>query len=138
MAARIDAARFYADEPVLGLGKSLAYARHDVLYCGHPLIPECNLGIQDADWIPLVANRGLVAITRDKHIRTRPVERMAVKQSGLRMFAINTKTDMDTWGWLTLLVRHWSAIEDVMTQQPRGPWVYTVNLSGLSAMSLDD
>ena len=138
MAARIDTARFYADESVLGLGKSLAYARHDVVYCGHPVIPECPLGINDVDWIPLVAERGLVAIARDKRIRTRSGERLAVKQSGLRMFTINTTQDIPTWEWLRLLVRHWRVMEETLVRHPKGPWIYTVNQSRLSAVSLDD
>jgi len=137
MAARIDAARFYADESVLGLGKSLAYARHDVLYCGHPVIPECPLGIDDVDWIPLVAKRGLVAITRDKRIRTRPGERLAVKQSGLRMFTISTKNDADTWEWLGLLVRNWAVMESTLVQHPTGPWIYAVNQAKLARIPLD-
>ena len=137
MAPRIDEVRFYADEMILGLGQSLAAARRDVIYCGHPLIPECPRGILDDQWIPLVANRGLIALTRDRHIRTRPAEKLAVKESGLRRFVITVKKDIGTWGWLVLMVRHWDAIEKVIAERPTGPWLYAVNQSGVAPISLD-
>jgi len=138
MAPRITDPRFYADEQIIGLGECLAVARHDVLYCGHPQIPECPRGIHDDEWIPLVAKRGLVAITRDKHIRTRPAEKLAVKESGLRRFVIGDKRDIGTWGWLVLLVRYWDAMETVVADHPTGPWLYSVNRSGVSEFLLDD
>ena len=52
--------RFYVDESAPGLGKTLAAARKDTIHCGHPLIPECQLGTLDPDWTPIVVQRGLV------------------------------------------------------------------------------
>jgi PIN like domain len=34
----------------------------------------CPRSADDDEWMPLVAERGLVVITRDQHTRTRPVE----------------------------------------------------------------
>jgi hypothetical protein len=74
MAADPSALRFYVDESAVGLGKALAAARRDTVHVGHPLIPECPFGVLDPDWIPVVAERGVVVIGRDKHIRTKPGE----------------------------------------------------------------
>lgn len=74
MAANPDRLRFYVDESALGLGKTLAAAREDMIHAGHPLIPECPLGTLDPEWIQAIAERGLIVIERDKRIRTRPAE----------------------------------------------------------------
>lgn len=131
MAAIATELRFYVDESALGLGKSLAAARKDTIHVGHPLIPECPLGVLDPDWIPAVARRGLVAIGRDKHIRTRPAEITQICGAGLRVFRIGGKRDMSTWDWLTRMVRRWDDIERVVQTRPEGPWIYLVNDKGL-------
>jgi hypothetical protein len=63
--------RFFVDESALGLGKTLAIARRDVIHAGHPLIPEVPL---DPYWIPAVGGRGLAVIAREKRVRTKPAE----------------------------------------------------------------
>ncbi|MGQ0511912.1 MAG: hypothetical protein ACT4P9_15015 [Betaproteobacteria bacterium] len=40
----------------------------------------------DTEWIPQVAHRGWVLITKDKNIRRNPLERAAYEQAGLRGF----------------------------------------------------
>ncbi|WP_417852084.1 PIN-like domain-containing protein [Blastococcus tunisiensis] len=62
------------DESALGLGKALTAARSDTVHVGHPLVPECPYGTLDPDWMPAVAARGLIAIGRDRRMRTRPAE----------------------------------------------------------------
>ena len=71
------AARFFVDENDLPLGKALAAARGDVVYPGHEELPEVPRGTLDDDWLPIVGERRLVAITRDQHIRYRPAEKLA-------------------------------------------------------------
>ena len=55
--------RWFADESVLGLGRLLARRRDDVLYPGHPALPEVPLGALDVDWMPVVAQRGRVPVS---------------------------------------------------------------------------
>lgn len=97
MVADRDALRFYLDESALGLGKALGAARQDTIHVGHKLIPECPTGVLDPVWIPAVGRRGLVAIGRDKHIRTRPAEVLQIRDSGLRVLRIGGKRDLPTW-----------------------------------------
>jgi PIN like domain len=113
-----EAVRFYVDESALGIGKTLTAARKDVIHVGHPLIPECPLGALDEDWMPAVAARGLVAIGRDKHIRTRPHERAAIRDTGLRVFRIGGRKDQSTWEWLGRFVRYWGRMEQIMADRP--------------------
>lgn len=136
MTAVAEAVRFYVDESALGIGKTLTAARKDVIHVGHPLIPECPLGSADEDWMPAVAARGLVAIGRDKHIRTRPNERAAIRESGLRVFRIGGRKDQSTWEWLGRFVRYWGRMEQIMADRPDGPWFYLVNQTGLSEVPL--
>jgi PIN domain-containing protein len=129
--------RFYVDESALGLGKALAIARTDTVHVGHPLIPECPLGVLDPEWIPAVAARGLIAIGRDKRIRTKHEEIRQLMTAGLRVFRIGGKRDLPTWEWLVRIVRHWDAMEDVIRNRPDGPWFYLVNDNGLSELSVN-
>ncbi len=71
-------ARFFVDENDLALGRSLALARKDVLHPGHARLPNVPLGTPDAQWLPIVGGLGLVVITRDKKIRSRPAEAQLV------------------------------------------------------------
>jgi len=85
MAAEKNALRFYVDESVMRLGHALEAARKDVVYCGHALIPECPKGVKDPAWMEAVASRDLIALGRDKHIRTRPGEREVLHEAGVKV-----------------------------------------------------
>jgi hypothetical protein len=114
------------DESALGLGKTLAAARDDVVHVGHPLIPECPVGSLDPDWIQAVAARDLIVIGRDKRIRTRPAEVQQLVNAGLRVFRIGGKKDATTWGWLTWLVGQWDEMENIIRNRGAGPWFYVI------------
>jgi hypothetical protein len=102
--------RFYVDESLLGLGKTLALARKDVIHVNHRLISnEVPLGTLDPIWIPIVAARNLIALCHDKKIRTRPGERALVLEHGLRIIRLENKRDLSTWEMLDLLVRRWAS-----------------------------
>lgn len=119
--------RFYVDESAAGLGLALAAARKDTIHVGHPLIPECPRGAFDTEWIPAVAERGLIVVTRDKKLKTKPVEIRTLRDRGLRVFNIGGKRDVSTWDWLVRVVRHWQRMEDILAARPTGPWIYILN-----------
>ncbi|BBY95174.1 hypothetical protein MGALJ_48430 [Mycobacterium gallinarum] len=119
--------RFYVDESATGLGLALTAARRDTIHAGHALIPECPRGALDTEWIPAVAARGLIVITRDKRLRTKPVEVRALWEHGLRVFCIGGKRDLSTWQWLERVVRQWPRIEALIEQRDTGPWIYMLN-----------
>ncbi|MBV9592627.1 MAG: hypothetical protein JO147_02335 [Actinobacteria bacterium] len=137
MAADAGSLRLYVDESALGLGKALAAARKDTIHVGHPLIPECPLGALDTDWIPAVAARGLIAIGRDKRIRTKHEEIRQLTLANLRVFRVGGKRDASSWDWLVRVVRYWEAIEEVIRNRPDGPWFYLINEGGLAELPLD-
>lgn len=84
-ASHRDTIRWYFDESLLGAAKTLSKSRDDVVYPGHPLVPELPLGSLDTHWIPIVAEVGWVAFARDRRTRYRPAEAQAFMESGLRM-----------------------------------------------------
>jgi hypothetical protein len=118
--------RFFVDESALGLGKTLATARRDVVHSGHRLIPEAPIGALDPEWIPAVANRGLAVIARDKRIRTKPGELILLHAHGVRVFWIAGRQDLSTWDALVRMVNRWDDIEETMAQRGAGPWFIAV------------
>ena len=52
------------------------------------------------------------------------------------MFWIAGKRDMATWGWLTRLVRHWTVIEQIISERGDGPWFYAINEHSVREMNL--
>jgi PIN domain-containing protein len=118
--------RSFVDESALGLGKTLAIARRDVVHCGHPLIPEVPVGTLDPDWIPAVASRGLAVIARDKRIRTKPAELALLRAHGMRVFWIAGRRDLSTWDALVRVVNRWDDIEVAMSQRGGGPWFFAI------------
>lgn len=126
MAAVAELLRFFVDESALGLGKVLEIARRDVVYPGHRLLAEVPTGTLDPVWMPVVARRGLVVISRDRHIRTKPAELQAFRDHGLRAFWIAGKRDLSTWDALVRLVRRWDDIEEAIRVRGAGPWFYSV------------
>src|SRR3954471_19731502 len=66
--------RFYVDADLLGLTRALAERRHDVTYPGdpgtgihkrhRPLCPIASPAVKDPEWVPEVARRGWLIITR--------------------------------------------------------------------------
>lgn len=64
---------YFTDENALGLGKLLRRSgRDDVLYAGHEELREVPLGTLDLDWMPVVAQRELIVLTRGTSARGRP------------------------------------------------------------------
>ena len=72
----------------------LAIARDDVLHPGHFGLPSVPTGTLDTVWMPVVAGLGLVVISRDKRIRTKPAEIAAFRTAGLRVLWIAGKKDL--------------------------------------------
>jgi hypothetical protein len=109
------------------LGKALAIARRDVVHPGHPLLPEVSLGALDPDWMPIVAAKGLVVISRDRRIRTRPAEVAAYRAAKLRAFWVAGKKDLSTWDNLRRVMKWWDDMEEVVTSKRPGPWFFALN-----------
>jgi len=129
-------ARFFIDENDLALGRSLALARKDVLHPGHVRLPDVPLGMPDAQWLPIVGELGLVVITRDKKIRSRPAEAELVIAAGIRGFVLTSAGDLSTWDTLSVLVRQWDALERHLAAHPSGPWLAALTSQGVRPLRI--
>lgn len=127
----MDGFRWFADESVLGFGKLLARQRPDVLYPGHPAIPEVPLGSLDVEWMPVVASMRLVAFHRDRRIRTRPLEVQQYRDHGVRSIWFGGKKDLSSSAQVTLAMLHWARIEEAVDTLGRGPWSLTLTSHGV-------
>ncbi len=102
----LDEARFFVDENLSGLGIALMRLRRDVIVGRHApaieVVPK-----DDPDWIPIVAARGWVVITNDRHIRTRPGEADQARDAGLLCVCLRPAVKNATsWNFMMVLARH--------------------------------
>jgi len=129
-------ARFFIDENDLALGRSLALARKDALHPGHVRLPDVPLGTPDAEWLPIIGKLGLVVITRDKKIRSRPAEAELVIAAGIRGFVLTSASDLSAWDTLSLLVRQWDALERHLSENSSGPWLAALTSQGVRPLRI--
>ena len=129
--------RFFADETDLLLAKRLeAEFPGDVVYPGHRALPEIPRQSLDESWLPTVGKKRLVVITRDKRIRYKPVERKLWIDHCIRGFVLTGRSNQNTETSVQILKAHWKAIEQVIQQNPDGPWMYAVTNSALTKIDL--
>jgi hypothetical protein len=81
-------------------------------------------------WLPVVGKADLVVLTRDKRIRTRPVEREALLSHGVRACFLTSGARLNLFDQLQLWLRYWSEIEQLVTDHP-GPWLASVTKNGV-------
>lgn len=128
---------YFTDENALGLGKLLRRnGRDDVLHPGHEDLPEVPLGTLDLEWMPIVAARGLIVITRDRRIRTRPAELRAYLEHGIRSVWIGAKQDLGPRAQVELFIEHESRLRREITKRGPGPWALAMSPSGVRPLRL--
>ncbi len=129
--ASLDDVRFFVDENTLALGRAIAQLRNDIAVIGEPPVDHLlRRGMDDVEWIPVVAERGWVVITIDHHLRTRPHEASLAARSGLMCVNLRGAGNLSRWEQLVRLVRHWEAVEAFIEKRPTGPWWLSLTRSG--------
>lgn len=83
----------------------------------------------DEVWIPAVAQRRWLVISRDKKIRSRPWQRQLIKQHGLGCFILGQKQDLTRWAYLKLLARCLDDVERLGNEVPR-PFLFVIDSVG--------
>jgi hypothetical protein len=136
--------RFYVDADILGLAKTLAALRTDVTHPGdvgttikrreRAACPITSTATPDLVWLPEVASRGWLILTRDRNIQRHTREIAMVRDSGARMVALSTDEAKDTWHQLEVVMCQWRAIEACLDQE--GPFIYTATRTGLRSVKL--
>jgi hypothetical protein len=126
-AHRTSGLTFYLDASLpIAVRTAIAGCRDDVLYAGGRGAPTEDT--DDELWLPIAGARGWVCIMRDKHIRTRPRERQAFLEHGVRLFCLTDAGNATRWQVLDLVVRRWSRIAETADGEA-GPYIYAVTLS---------
>jgi hypothetical protein len=78
--------------------------------------------VLDTDWIPEVAARGWLIITRDSMIAQNRNEVAAVRENKARMVALNQRDAQTKWGQLEVFMTQWRSIEAVISEP--GPFIW--------------
>lgn len=139
------APRFYFDADVLGLARLVCQERADCTYPGDPggrikkrLRPARIIeqpATKDSVWIPEVAARGWLIITRDKEIQGNRAEINAVRDHGAKMVNLASVDAGSTWSQLEILMTRWREIE-ALVDQP-GPFIYIASRTRLRPVALE-
>lgn len=128
---------YFTDENTRGLGKfPRRGGREDVLYPGHENLPEVPLGTSDLDWMPAIAQRGLVVLTRDRSIRTRPAELRVYWDFGIRSVWLGAKQDLGPHDQLALFLQHEARLKHEIIKRGAGPWALAMSASGVRPLNL--
>lgn len=130
------AARFFVDENDLALGKALADLHGNVVFPGHPDLPEVPRRSLDDEWLAVIGAQDLVVITRDKRIRYKPVEKRMWVDHRVRGFVLTGTTSQSTADSLALLERHWATVAAIVETESAGPWMYAVTQAGVRPIPL--
>jgi hypothetical protein len=125
---------FYVDASIpVAVRRALAEVRDDVRFAGGPDAPKENT--QDRHWLKTAGENNWVVLKRDKKIRTRPGERAALVEAGVRTFCLTGGGNYNRWQTLELLVQRWRRIEEV-AETVAGPYIYAVTWSGVKQLPL--
>ena len=145
MTPRLAQVRIYVDADILGLGKILAGLRSDVTYPGDPGAvirkqqrPPCPLtdpAMPDTDWIPKVASRGWLIVTRDSKISERRSEITAVRENNAKMAALNPLDTQTKWEQLEVFMTQWRQLEALINEP--GPFIWRVSRTTMTEIPLN-
>jgi hypothetical protein len=135
--------RIYVDADIIGLGKIIASLRNDVTYPGDPGAvihkrqrPPCAIAspdVLDTEWIPEVAARGWLIITRDSMIAQNRNEIAAVRENKAKMVALNQRDAQTKWGQLEVFMAQWRSIEAVISEP--GPFIWRVSRTAMTQIT---
>jgi hypothetical protein len=127
---------FYVDATSVPVAvrRALAEARDDVCYAGEPGMPKESTG--DVHWLAKAGENDWVVLKRDKRIRSRPAEKQALIDAGVRTFCLTGAGNYTRWEVLRLLAARWPKIEQVASTVD-GPYVYSVTWQGVKRLPLD-
>lgn len=117
--------------------RPLAAERGDVVYPGHPELPQVHRGALDDEWLPVIGTERLVVITRDRKIRYRPAEKLAWVEHEVRGFVLTGRKSQGTADSLQILRRHWGRRSTPwLEEEPEGPWMRAITEASLRVIDL--
>lgn len=99
----------------------------------HYGIPE-DENVEDTTWLEMAGRKGWAVFMKDARIRTRRVEREAVRRFDVRCFCL-TRQDLASQEMAERFLRHLRAITDACSDP--GPFVYAVYENRIERLPLD-
>ena len=134
----LDDVRIVIDENLLRMAKGVVRVRRDTAVFSSPPVDELlTSGILDTDWVPVVGERGWVAITNDRRLRTRPAEAGLAITHKLKVVHLHGLGERSAWEQLVRLVSRWDGIEKHVERQPDGPWWLSLRANGARALRFE-
>jgi hypothetical protein len=137
--------RFYFDADVLGLAKVIARLRFDATYPGdpgatihrheRPACPIADSAVADRVWIPEVAQRGWLIITRDRRIQDHRAEIAAVNDHEAKMVVLSSLDATTTWMQLEILMASWRRIEPL--HRLPDPFIFRATRTSTARVALE-
>ncbi|MFV2083603.1 hypothetical protein [Micromonospora sp. LOL_021] len=89
---------------------------------------------RDSEWIPEVAGRGWLIITRDRHIQEHRLEIAAVREHRAKMVALTAADAGSVFGQLEVVMSRWRDIERCLAE-PR-PFIYAATRTTMRQIPL--
>lgn len=130
---------YFADENALGMAKILVRSgRDDFVFPGHESLAGVPIGTPDLEWMPIIGARGLIVVTRDRRIRTRPAELIAYKENGIRSVWIGAKKDLRPQEQAELFLTNEARLRREIIKLGGGPWALSMSQKGVRPLHLPD
>ena len=99
--------------------------REDVIW----LEDEFPHDVPDEEWLAIAGEKGWLAITHDRKIRTRPGERRAIMENGVGCFIMTYLQNLKKEEIVALISSTLEEMERKLEATPR-PFIYTVSKGG--------
>lgn len=138
--------KFYIDADLPSLARVLAGLRPDVTYPGdpggvvhkreRPACPIASRDTKDPVWIPEVARRGWLIITRDRHIHEHRLEIAAVRDNGARMVVLVGDDARTAFDQVEVVMCQWRHITKWLADE-KPPFIYAITRSHERKIPLD-
>ncbi len=100
-----------------------------------PPCPITDAATADDVWIPEVASRRWLIITRDRRIAEHRAEVDAVRRSGARLVALAGREAKGTWAQLEVFMCQWRRIEQTWAET--APFIYLATRTAFVSVPLD-
>ena len=89
----------------------------------------------DTEWIPQVAARGWLIVTRDSMIIQNRNEITTARENKAKMVALNQRDAQTKWGQLEVFMTQWRRIEALTSET--GPFIWRVSRTAITSIALE-
>lgn len=114
------------------VGEALRSVKVDIVLHHERFAPAAA----DDEWIPAIAEDGLVILTRDRHIRSRPAERQVFNDARAKCIVVTTRVSTPLEDLRALLIA-WPQIENLAATMP-GPFMFGLARDGRLTQYIPD